>query len=549
MESTALNINTPSIFKTDNVLKDDVTNIFQNLKIEFNELHEHSGPLTISKFHPKCIDIALKLIEEKKIEEAFKVFLFTSQLLNIDTLHPFCNLHEAIDIGKKTQLNPNFGAHFSGLGGSIVKGGHIRADIRNLRGINSYCLQLKLNDFARTDLKMVIECIEKNPDSFEKIFSQQFPLGISITFEPFKFYQKSNIDDTFDYAKGLKLECDEAVQIHFNGLGKINMGNNPKNLCLYNNIDIELDAHLIKEDVLFSLNSMLCSLGLGAVTTLHGKEEEERIKTAKIFRTYFPIEATQLEMTREYFFMKPSKIRPMLEKSTPEMTAIFKKYLDDRSRLLKKKSVYPGKEIWSIKDFHEQLRQNGAVGLQFAILGNPKESAGRIALMLKTGALSTQDRFQASIIKMGISSCSDLKTGGGESVFARLVSKNNITKLSTSTNYTMLFDLAILNRGGYAYKEDCYGNKNPRDLNYSNRQNLIEFTKCLTEKEIFNEVMIKNYIPPKFIKGILVLTEEFKDYLIPFLTNEGAIQNGCINKINCHDFIKVAKNFKPSMWD
>jgi len=529
------------------------TDTIEKLLHIYNEYKERalSSALIAAKFNVKCVEAAMKMVDEGKIETAFQSLLLPIPLVVFDETHPLYNLEQAIDNGKKLQLNPIFGAHFSGLGGAIVKGGHIRADTRNIEGTLRHCIQFKINDFARKDVNDVVNCIQQSPILFEKHSSHLFPRGITITRVPY-IYREKNENGIYILSKKIQLSDNESIQIEFHGLGKIIIGNKPQNGCLYNNIDIELDATLSQDQGLSGLNAMLCSLGLGAALTVHSEEDDERIKITKIFRIFCPKEASQLERTRDFYFMAPSKLQELCEQISEAIKPIFRKYLSDSPKLIEKESIYPGRSIWSIKDFSQQLRQKEAYGLIAGISGDYVEIVPKLTALLKNGAFSTQDRFQAGIMVRGSSYDLDFSSGGGDRVFTRLVNSRNAVGQLSDHKVQVLYDLDVLNRGGYAYMVDSYGIKNPFYQTYKlyqNRLNLIEFTENLPQSNGLNEVMIKNRIEPKFIKGIIVSSKVAKDFFVGELSKEGLIKDESILGKPVDEFIHIADSYNQKMWD
>ena len=142
--------------------------------------------------------------------------------------------------------------------------------------------------------------------------------------------------------------------------------------------------------------------------------------------------------------------------------------------------------------------------------------------MLKTGILSTQDRFQAGIIAQGTSSDEDLKTGGAESVFARLITKNmpeDPAAYHLNGQMQILCDLDLVERVGFVYPTDLYGTK--KENTYSTRPSILELTEDC-EKDPYarlnNEVCIRNRIPPERMKGVMVKNDGEKDALVNALS-------------------------------
>lgn len=524
-----------------------------NQSIQLSNEYEKSKNAT--QFSAKCMETSLHLIDEEKAKEVFDIFLAQMQCVNDNKSHPFLDLQTAIAEGKKRQKNASFGAHFSGLGSPIVRSGHIWADMRNIEDTLTYCLQFKLHDFAREDMKIVCEFIKENQKQFENHFEEFFPKGITIAkeFYRFKSRDEDGVYKKLDYIFYNKAA--DALRIDFHGIGKVVIGNNPETGCFYTNVEVELDAALSQEKVFPMLNAMLCSLGLGAATTQHGLEDRERMKVAKIFRMYCPREATKLETKRQFYIMTPSELQKTCEKEVFMIKDIFQKYLIDSPELLKEEEIYLGRTTWAITDFGMQLRQKGAWGLRASVSKFNVEPLDCVPLLLQDGMLASHDRFQTGLRVHGLSSAADLQSGGGGYVFTRLVKWQEMATAICDDTIQLLFDLEVLNRGGYAYKKDHYGVKNPASADYQwyqERSNLLEFADTLTQMDVYNEVMIKHRIAPEFIKGIIATTESGKEMVIKTLDKAGLIEKRDSGQYifgkPIDSFIHCTRHYEQTFW-
>lgn len=322
---------------------------------------------------------------------------------------------------------------------------------------------------------------------------------------------------------------------------------------MYNNVTVELDANLPDGKGLEIMHQLFTMLGLGPIACPKRNEDIERIKAAQLFRTFFPKEALDIERTSEFYEMPIEALKAKIEELVPEMEDIFHKYLVESPELLKEEEIYPGKKAWSVSDLSNQMREAGAYGL-FASLSskNSYDAADTIILMLKNGALSTQDRFEAGLFKYGMSSEEDLKSGGGDYVFTRLCTeKMQLNLKNFSSDVIMLFDLDAVNHGSYGYHEDYWGAKNSSYLwfgSYADRSNLIDLAKKLTPINGKNEIMIKNRIKPEYIRGILVESKIAKEVIKEKLKKAGIKS---FNGKSLDNFIQIATN-KPAqreLWD
>lgn len=220
--------------------------------------------------------------------------------------------------------------------------------------------------------------------------------------------------------------------------------------------------------------------------------------------------------------------------------------------------VYPGQFIWAINGLAAEVKKRGGLGLLAGLTANDfAQATTRFASILKSGSLSTLDRFEVGMIAKGASAEADIRCGGAESVFARLVTANmqrDPTAYQLAGQMQILYDLKLVERVGYNYGQDTYGSKEM--TRYVDRPSILELTElCAADKSRWykeNEVCIRNRVPPQYIKGVMVKTSEQKEALCKTLRKEGLIRlndqsQECINGIPIDQFIHVG-DFKPEYW-
>jgi ssDNA thymidine ADP-ribosyltransferase, DarT len=144
--------------------------------------------------------------------------------------------------------------------------------------------------------------------------------------------------------------------------------------------------------------------------------------------------------------------------------------------------------------------------------------------------------------------------GGGDQVFLRMVGEAsktaNIHSFPLFGTVQVLYDLSILNRASsHGYPKDSYGEKGTPQV--ENRKNLIQLAESLQSLHVANEVMVKNRIPPEFIIGVVVATEEQKKMLIQVLNDNNLVKEGRVNNILVERFVHVQppnSPFTKAMW-
>ena len=300
--------------------------------------------------------------------------------------------------------------------------------------------------------------------------------------------------------------------IHFQGIGKFKIGDDPDFRTEYNRISIDLDPNISAEDAAAKLNIIFATLGLGAISSSPRDEDVERMKVMQLFRAYYPQQAYVFERTASTFRTSIETLKISIVGACPEMKDKFKEFLVDHPERMYQQEVYPGQHIWAIQGLAKEVKDAGGMGLMHGVHGDTFNNCiGRFINMLKTGILSTQDRFQDGIIAYGASCAKDLESGGAESVFTRLITKNMSHDPSSyylKGKMQILCDLDLVERVGFAYTIDKYGTK--AESSYSTRPSILEVTETCEKDpsaQLNNEVCIRNRVPPEHFKGVLVESE------------------------------------------
>ena len=488
---------------------------------------------------------AEKLIAEGKIEKAFEARSFSAQSIPMPENHPLYMMQDAISKGTEKQPDSSFGAFFSGFGSD-----DFRAFNRTFTdGKEAHWFEFELTHSSRTKLEKTIKLIQDNPGLFKTALPKDLQ-NFSLDGGTHCFKVRNKRGDFSN--EGFKIEEDvqNVWKITIPDVLDVSIVKNPEIGCLYNNISVELNPKLPNEKKLEVFHQLFTMLGLSSIVCPKRPEDEERIKIAQLFRTYYPREAWEIERTPEFYETPVEKLKKQIVDRVPDMRNIFYKYLVESPHLLKKDNIYPGKDVWSVNDLSSQMREVGAYGLYATILGEARyhmsleETAHRVASILKNGLLSTKDRFETGFLIEGSEANGVLKSGGGDHVFTRLCTKNTQVDFSTVCNngdgrVALLFNLDAINRGSYAYAADNYGQKNSfNNKDYQQRPNLIEFAKNLGKQHFQNEVMIPRRIKPVDISGIVVPNKKYKKDLTRELKKAG-IKSFNGKKLNV--FIHVAK--------
>lgn len=339
--------------------------------------------------------------------------------------------------------------------------------------------------------------------------------------------------------------------IRFEGAGEIKICTDSRCLAEFGHMTIVLDPKITAQEAPQKLHYLLAAFGVGSLSLESRPEDIERNKVLQLLRAYNPDKAAKLEQMPETFYMSIEKLK---------RKAILEALLNNRdlNRMMVKQEVYPGQYVWSVDGLEEEVRRAGGLGLMTGLTGDFNTSINHLASLLKIGALSSQDRLEIGIIVLGDSTMTDLKSGGGESVFCRLITKkmsNYPECYPMHGSIQILYDLKLVERVGYCYKHDMFGTKKSKE--YHLRPSILNLTQTI-EGSSFpmdyrdNEVCIRNRISPDYIKGILVENEEEKQLIIETLMAEDLItENLQFEKfyrgIPVDDFIHVG-NLKGKYW-
>lgn len=488
------------------------------------------------------------------VEKAFQARSSAAQVIKFSPNHPLHNLSSAVkaQAAKQPAGQANYGAHFSNFDTGILKGGHIRVDARTVqegkRESNLNIFQMRLSYLARENLNKSLSEIQQNV----KIFNKNLPPGfkeVKITEIPYTF-KGVDKNGKFTTAEGLKNKT-TAYQIEFPGIGKVVIPKDPKYKTFYNDIQVEIPSDGLQPgEGIKRVHQMLAVLGCGPVLGEQKPEDNDRIKMAFVFRSFFPATATRMENKSDFYELPLGELRARMEKEVPESKEILKKYLDDPNQL-ESIEVYPGRSAWAIKDLGQQLRARGAVGLIQGIGGDSNSAQDAVFAIIVGGALSTLDRFQAGVIREGESCEQDIRSGGGDRVFMRLMNGrvmrdiNDRGYLPLGGHYNVLYDCDVVNQGAYAYNSDSYGVRDPKDSEYATRQNLLQFASGASAPN--NEVMIKNRVDPKHIRGVVVTDQYAKDNLIKRLNQAGITQIGGKSLSECIH-VSLPIRLERKMW-
>ena len=512
--------------------------------------------------HHLLYNLAQLEIERGNFASAFQI---QSKVVPLASSHPLYNMEQAIQEGSARQIDPKTGAYFSNLDSSIVKGGNLHATQRTIDGQQLNCFDFKIAHHARNELSRQLEGIVHNLDAFKASLPPDFCRDVKIQEAAQEYVRYDSKTDQFTHEGAYRPLKAKAMEIVFEGVGKVIVGKSKRCGCMYNWVQVEMEPHLPPGEGLQKLQRMLSMMGLGPVLGAQPEESQERMKIAQLYRAFYSADATAMCQEKPFFEMDLEQLKETIIAQHPKMEEIFETYLDSMERI----EILRGKEIWGVPDLGEKMAEKGVWGVMVG-LGH-SETSPKIAQWNKTketiykrlteGFLSSEQRFQQGEFSAGVSSEEDLGAGGGDQVYTRVV--NDTLKEKGIYNYPfsgvaqILLDLKkVARRVPYGYPSDEFGVKNPHHPEYSTyqtRQSPTEFAATVAGEN--NEMMLKNAVSPDHIVGIVVDSHWKRQDLIQFLEKRGVAKRErdtvLIFGRPAQEFIHVRSGrqpFKRAMW-
>lgn len=233
---------------------------------------------------------------------------------------------------------------------------------------------------------------------------------------------------------------------------------------------------------------------------------------------------------------------PVKERTPGVMEEILRKNGVDPSRAdkLVEREVWPGYKTFVEEGMSREYKKAGAEYL-FSGVGDDPAKVLKIFAEESPGLMSTMQRFHNGIFTGGASQSADISSGGADSAFVRLVTKNAVGKYHFSDHfkgygYRLIFDVKELERTDwYAYGHDAFGTTMESD--FRKRLGAMEFvTKLNSDYRISNEIMFRRGIRKESIIGITCDTSSQKQALMDRFMQAGIKE---INGKPLDRFIKV----------
>lgn len=195
------------------------------------------------------------------------------------------------------------------------------------------------------------------------------------------------------------------------------------------------------------------------------------------------------------------------------------------SQKIKRVEVFPGRMGYIEEGKHREYQRLSPYAIYHRIafgatVGKARQTIVRI--LEGDGLMSTMERLSRGIIFEGTSSSGDIQSGGAESAFTRVVTRDGLKGANEHTlGYFLVLDPALLDRTDwYAYEWDKYGSTDP-DW-YQHRSSPAQFMQNMKEKyRRTNEVMFPGGVPTKHILGIKCNSDKERENLLEDLRAAG----------------------------
>ncbi len=274
---------------------------------------------------------------------------------------------------------------------------------------------------------------------------------------------------------------------------------------------------------------LLKKIGLDAAIADPSPEEEQLLRLSRLVWQHAPQEERRL---------------PLQNRTAKQLEDLLRSKGIDPARAAKlvEKEVWPGYKTFVDEGVSEEYRGLGAEYL-FAGIDPYPDLVVKIFAQDSPGLMSTMQRYLNGIVSnVGASQSSDIKTGGADSAFVRLVPQNARGKYTFRQSYKgggyrLIIDVRELDRTDwYAYGHDNFGSVDDNH-GFGRRLPAKEFISRLNkEYRPDNEVMFRRGIRKESIIGITCDSEYQRRALIDAFKAAG-IQT--INGKTVEQFVKV----------
>ncbi|MCH9624447.1 MAG: hypothetical protein S4CHLAM27_08410 [Chlamydiia bacterium] len=223
----------------------------------------------------------------------------------------------------------NIGAHFSAMGGSVVKGQNLHF-IETEKEIQ---LLFKLNHVHRNRLEGFLNEV----GTLSKMDRKELSLFLHLN--------QGLISDVN------RVNTMNKVSLAFKSMKKsIEIGMNKQGINTYDRVIVKVP----KEEGLKSVQAMLSILGLQEALRESSEQDLERMKLGHLFHTLCPKEALKLEREEEFFTLP----LPMLKEKMIAMNPLMQEYTDKYLDNMELAEITPGRKRYRIHGLLDEVEAN-----------------------------------------------------------------------------------------------------------------------------------------------------------------------------------------------
>jgi hypothetical protein len=357
-------------------------------------LKTQKGNLVLTTYAHRCYDKAADIyLKNGNIQQAFEMHRLSAEVGQIDGSHFLYNLEPVLDQMAGQQDLAQKGLKFSGLDSGELKQGTISFRKRQISGQKKIQAVFRVPPYARANMNKTLSAIHSNLPAFISSLPPNIKSTVKILNDVEDGYQG---EVAGEFRQNLKdgLVMGKAIEIQFQGIGSVKVGNDPREASLYQRFTVEIDANQPPGQAMNKMQAMLNSLGMGYILGEELPEEIERKKIACLFHTFYPKDAFSMEREQIFYEMSPSYLQEEIVKRVPAMKEVFANYLDN-SNLLKLEEMSPNYSVLSINDLSDHMQKVGAVGLMAGFEGD----VSTLAKVITGGPLASQERFESALTK------------------------------------------------------------------------------------------------------------------------------------------------------
>lgn len=204
---------------------------------------------------------------------------------------------------------------------------------------------------------------------------------------------------------------------------------------------------------------------------------------------------------------------------------------------MKLKEVYPGYSTYVDDKAAAEYRKAGATHIWHGV--GSKDAV--VAICQSDGLTASLHRTISGMKPCGASPDWDMKSGGADSVFVRLGTRNNrveYTDCPLCGYYRIIIDRKELNRTDwYAHESDSYGRARLGSYDWKHRPSSLQFVEDMAHSYLYdNEIMLRHGIRKESFVGISCDFDTDRDDLIQAFKKAGMTQ---INGVDVEDFVQV----------